>query len=211
LNAGRYAQAGCRSDAPVRRVETQRLLLEPVTTVNAAVLWRVMQGPHLREFQDVPRFTRDEFARRVAARPRRFDARLVGRFEWLLILQDTKQAIGWVSLRVGDQSRGAAEIGYSILAPYRNSGYASEAAQAIVDVAFEESALRQVDACCVPTNLASRRLLAKIGFNEARLQRNGAIVRGRPVDIAIFEIGRERWEALRSERRARTGTAATRI
>ena len=194
----------------MRRVETQRLVLEPVTTVNAAVLWRVMQAPHLREFQDVPRFTRDEFARRVAGRPRRFDARLVGRFEWLIVLCDTKQAIGWVSLRVGDQTRGAAEIGYSILAPYRSAGYASEAALAILDVAFEETDLRQVDACCVPTNLASRRLLAKIGFNEARVQRNGAIVRGRPVDIAIFEIGRDRWEALRSERRMLDRKAATR-
>jgi len=46
-------------------LETPRLKLDAVTAANAAVLWRIMQGAHLREFQDIPRFTRDEFERVV--------------------------------------------------------------------------------------------------------------------------------------------------
>ena len=98
-------------------------------------------------------------------------------------------------MRVGDGGRGTAEIGYSIVATHRGAGYAAEAARAVVDYAFEESDLRQLDACCVPANAASRRLLARIGFDEVRVQRNGAIVKGAPVDIVIFELTRERWMA----------------
>jgi len=168
--------------------------LEPVTPQNAALLWRLMQSAHLREFQDVPRYTREEFERRVAARPKNFDSVAMGRFEWLMILADGRQAIGWVSLRVGDHARGTAELAYSVLAPYRGAGYATEAARAIVAFAFEQSDLRMVEACCVPANLGSRRLLARIGFGEVRVQRNGAIVRGRPVDIVIFELTRAHWK-----------------
>ncbi|GAC1305397.1 MAG: GNAT family protein [Vulcanimicrobiaceae bacterium] len=179
----------------MKPLETDRLLLEPVTPANAMVLWRIMQSAHLREYQDVPRHTRDEFARRVAARPKRFDSRAIGRFEWLLVTREGQQSIGWFSLRVGDGGRGTAEIGYSIVATHRGAGYASEAAAVVVDYAFEESDLRRLDACCVPANAASRRLLARAGFDEVRVQRNGAIVRGAPVDIVIFELARESWLA----------------
>ncbi|MBD5635623.1 MAG: hypothetical protein IAI49_14195 [Candidatus Eremiobacteraeota bacterium] len=64
----------------MRRIVTARLVLEPVTTENAATLWKIMQSGGLREYQDVPRHTRDEFARRVASRPKHFDSRAIGRF-----------------------------------------------------------------------------------------------------------------------------------
>ncbi len=179
------------------RIETPALVLEPVAPDNAVVLWRIMQAGHLREFQDVPRFTRDEFSKRVAARPKRFDGLAIGRFEWLIVESATGDAAGWVSLRTGDQARGIAEIGYSVLLPYRGRGYASEASSALIDAAFKHTDLKQIEACCVPANAASRRLLKRIGFHEARRQRNGAIVRGRPVDIVIFEMSRERWTSLR--------------
>ncbi len=183
----------------MKRLRSERLILEPVTTQNAAALWRIMQSAHLREFQDVPRYTREEFERRVAARPKQFDSLTIGRFEWLMVLGESPQAIGWVSLRVGDHARGTAELAYSVLAAYRSAGYATEAARAVVTFAFEQSDLRTVEACCVPANLGSRRLLARVGFDEMRVQRNGAIVRGRPVDIVIFELTRARWKTLARE------------
>jgi ribosomal-protein-alanine N-acetyltransferase len=194
----------------VKRLETKRLVLEPVTVANAGVLWRIMQMRLLREFQDVPRYSRDDFERRVAARPKRLDVRATGRFEWLVIVAATKEPIGWISLRLGEQHRGTAEIGYSIVTGYRSGGYATEAAQALVEHAFEETSLRKIDACCVPENAPSRRLLKRVGFHEIRVQHNGAIVRGRPVDIVIYELPREVWETSRSSvacaERERDGT-----
>jgi RimJ/RimL family protein N-acetyltransferase len=192
----------------VKRIASPRLILEPVTSRNAAILWRLMQSGMLREFQDVPRYARDDFERRVAARPKHFDARSSGRFEWLLV--HDKEPIGWISLRVGDHMRGAAEIGYSVLAEHRGHGYATEAARALLESAFETRELQQIDACCVPENKFSRRLLDTLGFVELRVQRNGAIVRGKPVDIVIYELTRERW-AQQVESAAETPTARRQI
>ncbi len=177
----------------MKRLVSGRLVLEPVTKLNAAALWGVMQGRDLREYQDVPRYTREEFERRVAARPKRFDARTTGRFEWLIVIAGTSSAIGWASLRVGDIARKVAEIGYSVAATKRGAGYATEAVRQVVEYAFEASDLERMEACCVPANVPSRRLLTTLGFIEIRLQRNGAIVRGRPVDVMLYEMPRERW------------------
>jgi len=177
----------------VTTLTTKRLSLEPVTQRNAGVLWKVMQSPNLREFQDIPRFTRNEFEERVAHRPKEFRNRALGRFEWLVITRDDRTALGWVSLRIGDHMRNSAELGYSLMAAHRSKGYASEATAAIVTAAFESGGLARIDACCVPQNIASRRLLDRLGFRQTKTQKAGAVVRGRPVDIIVYEMTRELW------------------
>lgn len=152
-----------------------------------------MQNNGLREFQDVPRHTREEFERRVATRPKHFNARIIGRFEWLLVVAATRSPIGWVSLRVGEPGRRAAEIGYSIIAAQRGFGYATEAVRTLLSHALATSDLQRIEACCVPGNVPSRRLLERLGFIESRVQRHGAVVRGRPVDIVLYDMPRERW------------------
>ena len=179
-------------------LETKRLNLEPVTPDNAEVLWRIMQRPHLREFQDVPRVDSEEFARRVAARPARFDGKLAGRFEWLVRVRESGTPIGWVSLRVGESTRGSAEIGYSIVLPARGRGYAREAALGVIANAFATTQLARIEACTVPENAASRKLLAALGFSELRMQRSGAVVRRQAVDIVLYEITRDAWKAASS-------------
>jgi [ribosomal protein S5]-alanine N-acetyltransferase len=176
----------------MKALSTARLRLEPVNTRNASVLWRVMQSEDLRRFQDVPRLSREDFARRVASRPRAFDGATAGRFEWLVRLAEGGGPIGWVSLRVGENAPGTAEVGYSLLAEARGRGLATEAVAAVVASAFS-TGLDQVDACCVPENLPSRRLLDALGFTYVRTQSNGAIVGGKPVDICMYRLPKAEW------------------
>lgn len=173
---------------------TARLSLEPVTPRNASVLWKIMQSPNLREYQDIPRLTRDEFAQRVARRPKEFRNRALGRFEWLVIARMDRTALGWVSLRIGEQMRNSAELGYSLVTAHRSQGYATEATAAVIAAGFQ-AGLARVDACCVPENLASRRLLDRLGFRRTKTQKAGAVVRGRAVDIVVYEMTREFWAA----------------
>ena len=178
-------------------IRTERLSLEPVTSEagNATALWRLMQSPDLREFQDVPRLTRDEFERRVERRPQRLHARASGRFEWLIYKTRTRAALGWISLRLGDNTPGVGEVGYSLLGEYRGHGYASEAVSGLLESVFASSDIARVEACCVPDNAPSRKLLSRLGFAQRKVQRNGAVVRGRTVDVIVFELKREEWNA----------------
>jgi len=96
-------------------------------------------------------------------------------------------------LRLGDHAPGIAEIGYSLLYAHRRRGYAFEACAAVIGAAFSTSDIARVEACCVIENRPSRNLLERLGFAEIKQQRNGAVVRGRAVDIVVYQLAREAW------------------
>jgi ribosomal-protein-alanine N-acetyltransferase len=179
----------------MRTIRTARLRLVPVTSANAAVLWEVLQEPDLRDFQDLPDVNRAQFLRTVGARPTRLRPGTIGRFEWLLHFVERTEPLGWVSLRIAETSLSAAEIGYSVVRAHRGRGIASEAVAAIVDEGFRRAQVRRIRAYCLPDNLASRAVLRHNGFeDDGRLPR-GATVAGKPVDVILHSLERERWVA----------------
>jgi ribosomal-protein-alanine N-acetyltransferase len=188
----------------MRTLCSERLILEPVNARNARALWRILGAPDLRRFQDIPRLRAEEFERQVRARPRVLEARVTGRFEWLLQRGDPPESIGWVSLRVNERAPDVGEIGYSLVETARGLGYATEALETIVGEAFRVSELGELQACCVPENTASRAVLLRVGFDEVRLLRGGAMIRGRHVDVLLYSVARGQWHRARQPQAARS-------
>ena len=177
----------------MRTLHTEQLRMVPVTLENAEALWRVLQQPGLREFQDLPDVELAQFRRMVGARPTTMEEGAWGRFEWLIYLEGTVEAVGWASLRVGERVASSAEIGYSVIERYRGRGIATECVRSIVNEAFARLHVRKVRAYCVPANVASRRVLARAGFEEDGVLSRGATVQGRPVDVLGYVIDAQRW------------------
>ncbi len=187
----------------MRTIRTERLRLVPVTAANAGLLWRVLQEPDLRRYQDLPDIDRDQFRRVVGGRVTRFAPGSVGRFEWLLQYPDAgDDALGWVSLRIAESNRGAAEIGYSVVRAHRGKGIASEAVAALIDEGFTRARLREIRAYCLPENLSSRAVLRRNGFRDQGTLPRGATVQGRPVDVIAHSLERAQWERFSSNLRA---------
>jgi RimJ/RimL family protein N-acetyltransferase len=190
----------------MRTLHSDRLVLEPVDSRNARELWRVLGAPDLRRYQDIPRLRAEEFERQVRSRPRLLQARVTGRFEWLVRAGEPIESVGWVSLRINERAPDIGEIGYSLIEAARGLGYATEALGAVVEEAFEASELGELQACCVPENTPSRAVLHRTGFREVRLLRGGAMIRGRHVDVLLYAVARGEWhrrrqrEAVRSQR-----------
>ena len=179
----------------MRSLASERLRLEPVNTETAEHLWKILQNPGLREFQDLPDVDLPQFIRMVGTRPPRLEPGAWGRFEWLVYLQGIPDAVGWVSLRIGERTGATAEVGYSVLEEYRNRGVATEAVRALVDEAFYKTTVRRLRAYCVPENMASRKVLERIGFTDDGILPHGATVQGSPVDVLALVMERARWDA----------------
>ncbi len=175
----------------MRALQTERLDLEPVTSVNSRKLWQLLQSPHLREFQELPSAGLEQFSRMVAERPHLLQPKAVGRFEWLMLPQGGGDPVGWVSLRLSDRDLTAGEIGYSVLYAHRGNGYSEEAVRALITEAFAVAKLRRIRAYCVPENRASRAVLRRLGFVPDGLLPHGATVGGRTVDILAFVYSRQ--------------------
>lgn len=58
------------------------------------------------------------------------------------------------------------EIGWVFNPKYQNKGYASEAAQAILEYGFRELNLHRIIATCQPENIPSYRVMEKIGMRR---------------------------------------------
>lgn len=181
----------------MRTITTERLRLVPVTPDNAATLWELLHMPDLREYQDLPDVDIAQFRRNVASRPRSLDVGVWGRFEWLIYLEGVEAPVGWASLRIGERTTFAAEVGYSVVREYRGRGIATEAVEALVDESFSRLHMRRVRAYCVPENRSSRAVLARAGFEDDGILPHGATVQGEPVDVLGFVLERARWEGRR--------------
>jgi RimJ/RimL family protein N-acetyltransferase len=95
------------------------------------------------------------------------------------------------------------EIGYWFGVPYWGRGYATEAAQAVIDHAFADLGHDLLHGGARVFNPASRRVLEKCGYEWTGvvLQRVRALDTSVPCDR--FRLTRERWAALTSRDEAR--------
>ncbi len=89
------------------------------------------------------------------------------RWGWWLILHRAERAlIGEVSFRESPDGTGTVEIGYGVVPAYHGHGYATEAVGAVLDWALRQPGVVRVVACCLRDNLASRRVLEKLGMRQ---------------------------------------------
>lgn len=125
-------------------------------------------------------------------------------YSFLLFRADDDRLMGGITL--SNVRRGVAQtgsLGYWIGADFARQGYMTEALYALMDFAFDQLGLHRLEAACLPTNVASRALLLKVGFREDGYARQYLRINGEWQDHLLFSI-------LRSDRRAATGRASLR-
>jgi RimJ/RimL family protein N-acetyltransferase len=72
-----------------------------------------------------------------------------------------------VAVEVADQARGVqAELGWVLHPDHAGHGYATEAVRGLVRLCFEDLGLRRVTASCFADNVASWRLMERLGMRR---------------------------------------------
>ena len=131
--------------------------------------------------------TRAAFRRRLAIYAREMEA---GNAWPFFIFSETDQSLlGAITL--SNVRRGVAEsgtLGYWIGERCAGRGHATAAVRAMVAYAFDELALHRVEAACVPSNTASRRVLEKGGFQHEGQARAYLKINGAWADHLLFGI-----------------------
>ena len=86
------------------------------------------------------------------------------------------------------------EIGYSLLPSERGKGYCTEATQLMVDYLFLSKETMRIQAQTDPRNVASHKVLEKVGFKKEGTLRKSFFMRGEWRDAYIYSILREEWK-----------------
>ena len=111
-----------------------------------------------------------------------------------IILRQTGALCGGVGLQIEPEHR-RAELGYWIGVPYWGNGYATEAAMAMVKYGFETLELQRIFASYVPRNVASGKVLQKIGMRHEGYLRAHVLKWGEFLDLEMYGMLVEDWKS----------------
>lgn len=118
-------------------------------------------------------------------------------YQWAIVDKKTDEVIGSISLFQFHRRlrRVYCEMGYCLSRQYWNQGLTTEAAQAVLDFAFKQIGVDGVVAKYDVRNLASGRVMQKIGMKQDKLVRR-AVLNGRNewVDCDTYMILKENYE-----------------
>ena len=116
---------------------------------------------------------------------------------YAITLAKTADVIGCCGLGPTEREIGPA-LGYWLGEPYWGNGYATEAAHALVDLAFKTTSHDRVNASCRVINPASRRVLEKCGFQHSDSGMINSISLGNTVPVDYYVLDRSTWISLKS-------------
>jgi ribosomal-protein-alanine N-acetyltransferase len=131
--------------------------------------------------------TRTAFRRRI----RRYQAEIRDdhAYPFFIFRQADFLLLGGITL--SNLTRGmtqTATIGYWMGERFANRGHMTRAVRAIVPFAFGALRLHRIEAACLPHNVASMRLLEKVGFRREGLARGLVCINGRWQDHIVFAL-----------------------
>lgn len=148
-------------------LETGRLRLRRAQRDDAPAIFEYASDPEVTRLMDWKRLTDASEARSFTEEEKAWSSG--EEFTWVITVKPDNFAAGAISCRP-DGHR--AEIGYVLNRRYWGNGYATEAAGCVLKLLFDDASVWRVWATCDVENLASIRVLEKIGMTrEGRLRR----------------------------------------
>ncbi len=115
------------------------------------------------------------------------------RFQLAITLPGSRRVIGNVGIRKRRVDSIQAELGYELDPREWGSGYATEAATAMLGWAFGELHLHRVMAYCIANNHNSIRVLEKLGMRQEGHLRESEYFKGRYWDTLIYGMLEDEW------------------
>ena len=86
-----------------------------------------------------------------------------------------------------------ASLGYWIGEPFARQGLMTAALPLVLNFSFDRLRLHRVEAACLPSNVPSRALLMRTGFQQEGYARQYLCIAGKWQDHLLFAILREDW------------------
>jgi RimJ/RimL family protein N-acetyltransferase len=178
-------------------VHTTRLVLRAMSDADIDDMHAYQSRPDVCRYLPFEPRSRDEVAEQVA----RYSAALVlngdGDF-WRLAVERAGHpghVIGDVFFAIKDAANATCEIGWTLHPDHTGSGYMTEAAEAVLNIAFTDLGLHRATAELDPRNLASAALCRRLGMREEARFTEDLWFRGAWGDTAVYAILDREWAA----------------
>ena len=165
---------------PRQPIATARLSVRPFRPEDAGDLYEYLSAAEIYRFEPGAPVDREQ-ARQMAA-----DLAASPDF-WAVELAAAGKQIGQIYLKhIEPLELLTCELGYILNPAYQRQGYAAEAAAALVDHAFIVRRMHRIYAHCNPENVASWKLLERLGFRREGLLRQNVFFRRDAVGAPLW-------------------------
>ena len=177
---------------PTPTLETARLRLRPFTGADGDALYELHSNAEVLRYWDSPPWIDRERADVFVATCERMATEGTGARLAIDRLSDGV-FLGWCSLTRWNPDHRSASMGYCLNQTAWGQGHATEAARAVLMWAFDTLDLNRVQAETDTRNVASARVLEKLGFVLEGTLREDCIVDGDVSDSWVFGLLRREW------------------
>lgn len=139
--------------------ESERLAFRELSPDDAAALYRLNADPEVIRYTGDPPFSSEEEARTFVLGYDRYRKHGYGR--WGVVKRQDDDFLGWCGLNNID---GEIDLGYRFFRSAWGRGFATEAARACIEYGFGTLGLSRIIARALPENIASWKVLEKVGM-----------------------------------------------
>ncbi|WP_423067596.1 GNAT family N-acetyltransferase [Devosia sp. CN2-171] len=182
--------------APEFPIETERLRLRPFTRGDVDAVY------DYRRREDVARYlfdgpmSHESVAEALQMRVGHEALDGEGSKIFLAVeLKATHALIGEVSLILRDATNRQGEVGYIFHPDHHGMGYATEAARAVLGLGFGGAGLHRVYARCAAANLASWRVMERLGMRREAHFREHIFVKGAWDEELVYAMLEDEWRS----------------
>jgi len=176
--------------API--LHTARLRLRPFDDADRDALFALHSNSHAMHYWDAPPWDEPARAERFVAACRQMADDGTG-VRLAIDRVPDGGFIGWCSLTRWNPDYRSAALGYCLDDAAWGHGYATEAARALLSWAFDSLDLNRVQAEADTRNVASARVLEKLGFVREGTLREDCVVNGEVSDSWVYGLIRREW------------------
>ena len=142
-------------------LETPRLVLREMTPEDAESAYILNSDPEVLRYTGDDPFESVEEACEFLGKYESYKKYGFGR--WAVILKETGEYLGWCGLKYTPELD-EFDIGYRLMKKFWGKGYATEAAEACLELGFNQFGMKTIVGRAMPENEASVRVLEKIGL-----------------------------------------------
>ena len=156
---------------------TERLILRKITLDDMDDLFLLDSNPEVMKYVGVQPFTnKEQTLKLIESLLNQYEKNGTGRLA--VIEKETNKFIGWSGIKLlTDEVNGfknVYELGYRFLPEFWGKGYATESAQASLDLGFNQLNADKIYAYADVENQSSNHILTKLGFeNKGAFLDNG--------------------------------------
>lgn len=177
-------------------IQTRRLTLRPFSPADLDDLHAYQSCPEVARYLRWD--ARDRAQARMALEAQCRETRLEAEGDWLtfaVVWREAGRVIGETGLKLVSRQHGQVETGFVFNPAYQGRGLATEAAAAMLSLAFDGLGWHRVTGSCDARNQPSARLMERLGMRrEAHFTQN-MMVKGEWTDELVYAILDHEWKA----------------